>query len=82
MPKTHLECHGIADGWIRVEDGVDQYFVNTIHIAGTTLAIPHTGAIEIKCEDYAIEGDYAPSLLIESASWYTPPEERPTQDED
>lgn len=77
MPKTHLKCHGVADEWIRVEDGDEQHFVSTIKIAGTDLSIPYSGTVELACDDYTIEGEYAPSLLIESASWYTPPEDRP-----
>jgi len=70
---TTLTLHGASGGWTRVEGeyGLTE-FVAKVKIAGLEMSPTTTGKVEVEADDFGIEGEYEPVLLIESAPWYTP----------
>ena len=76
MNKTETLTLTHKEGWYEVEtpDG-ETAFVSTIFIAGSELRGNFTGLeLRVDPESWDIDDGYTPSLLIESAEWYTPPE--------
>jgi len=74
-PETDtVTVRKIIDAY-RVHCGETNKVVNGVKIAGCEITMPFSGEFEVECTEWAIEGEYDPYLLIESAEWYSEPED-------
>lgn len=86
MRPVQLDLHPVEKGWVRVEAPDQEFHVSRVVIAGLALDLEHfsgfgPATIEVEEGGWGVDGEYSPWLLIETPSWYTPPEEREDGDD-
>jgi len=75
--SEELTLTACANDWFHVEQNDEHVgYVETVKIAGCEINPQFaTHTITVTCSDWDIVRDLYPTLLIESAEWYNPPED-------
>ena len=69
-----LTLTAAADGWIRVEQDDEHIeYVAEVKVCGLSLDLSGASEVELQVDEWSLELDNYPTLLVERPEWYTPP---------